>query len=885
MAAKISEPYSFLPESQISSDIFSSNPSVFPHLEFDDGKRNNYNFYRRIKTEQLDSDIQHTLAPHRQTSIYTWATSIQLSEQETVYGIFSPSGVNIWKPGNDGYSRFIEIQPVPIQKACFVDCISSLALIFTYGEKEIYVISDVLSTDLNCIELPDKVRTIGKLTQETALIITESSQAILLDVPTNTFSVKQDNKFKRYIPFRDRAISDSVLFTSNDQFIFSASYSHFSIFRDDFSLLKSISTPVGKPILFSIYESTVFLLIFNENSSKHQIFEIINIFDDEPIVKTLNFEPTEDVVSIIAIENDICLILTKWHAFIMVISDITSQSSVTLSKSFDDFLLTGCLISDHSVSILAAKEGLHILEILSYDELQALIPFQVNRISAALQIHSNPNSDINYAISILQKYYVSVDAFIALDQNRISALSQYENIDINLKIHIDLVELFNKYSNAVVPQFEINAYNLIILKSAVDFVAGLESCEYDVLHTAINRKDVESILVALNSDIATLRFELIDLLITIIQQCIDHYMQYKDIYRSQLKCNQQIIDMLDLALQNFTNVYNPSEHKVDNKSGNLSDHNHIENCNFTLDDYCNLLVLSFKIFPDIEKSLKYAFVLYDINIDKLEKIAVDEKIYPILAGIIHKTGEFDRCDCYYDYLGILCIKPILNYLSEKQYTSDLLQIGEHPVWREHVSNILNYDDLARGFHFISEDGENLDKTATLLWNSAKQGIAENQLTLDQAATLCSIALICCIVNDNLKNLKDEITQKIMLLELQKTSGVDAENIWSSEKLINHFVDQLDFITALSVFGCSMNEREEQINNEILVKILNEYTKANEVISTDILVPILQETRAAKDFPDDVFSMLDDIIKDTTKVKLIKDSLTIARRNIHEILNK
>ena len=880
-AVRISDPYSFLPEDEIGSDIFSSNNSFFRHITYEERSRTreNYDFYTHLRTKPLDENIKKVLFGHKQTSDFTWATSIHVSEQISIYAVFSPSGLNIWQTGGEEFSAFVEIQPVKNRNACFVDCVSTIALLFTYDNKTINVINDITNLEISTFKLTDglKIRTFGQSSQENALIITENSQAITLNVPTLTSKIVPLNKFLKYLPLRQRNVGDSIIFTVFDKVIYAASYSHLSIFNDDFSLQKSIRTPIGKPEFLSVTENAVFLILYDEEEKKQRFVHILNLFDN-PSVNELNFSISENMVQIAAIEDNVCCIATKWHIYLLIITDITLQPSVTISKCFEDYLLACNTISDHNIAILTAREGIHYLDILPFNELLQLIPQQVNRVSVALQLYASqfPNIDLSQMFSELKKYNVSKTAFLVLDENQILSLSNNMNINENLELHISLVRLFLNYHNyfhssndspsAKTDDFELNAYNLISLKKSIDFINDKKSCEFYVIKSAINQKDSTGIFKALDFDIKNNRFELVDLLIDIANDCYLHYSKWSDVYQSKIICPKQILKLIHSALSLFKYVKN------------VDDGNNFE-FNYSLDDYIRLCELSIQISrekqieKDINKAIEYALVLLNISVDNLEELGLKLTVEEILAEIIHNTTKInEKCNKYYELLGEKCIDPILKYLSKKQYTADILEIGELPEWKNHVPEALNYDSTALGFHYISEKGSKLELSAEFLWQAINDGITANSLSLDQAASLCSIALMCCYINGKPKKLKTKIERKIYVLEIQKTSGIqygqNNDSVMPSKKLIDYFIALNNPTTALGIYISTAEERNDQENGVVLAKILFLYEALIKENGKDKfpLLEIFQESQLGKFIP----KSIDRELRKTVKVDEIYD---------------
>ena len=591
--ASITDPYYFIPDSDISSDAFSSSSSIFYHMDFEDSEsnlnqqnsgRSKYDFYSHIQTIHPDDETLAKLAPHRQPSKFIWATSFQISEQSFLFAVFIPFGLVIWNSkqrqqqsfANENESEFYKIKPVEFQKATFIDCINSRSLIFTYkDEKFLYIIHNVgkniiqnedNSSLIRQFDISDTIRTFCQLSPEKALIITNGNSAIIFDVPslTVTKSTSLNFIFKR-MPLRNPSICDSIILTTYnmplDEYVISALYYHLSVFDNadakngSFTFRNTVETVIGTPKLISVIGPTAYLIVKNEKeqmgnseTSKFSFLQINDIYAGKSGFNKINFDSNDDIVNIIAIEKDVCCVLTKYCLHLIIAGDITFQFSLVISKSPNDFIFTGSLISDHTISIMTAREGNHIFEILPFEQLLRLIPYQINRIFAALNLFQQANERHldNYqdSLNILEDCEIEEEAFYEMDRTKIACLSHYNMIQDFVKLHIDLVKLFYTYMDAIsskdlksIDVFEFNAYNLICFNETSLYVGSSVSFEFDVLRNAITRLDIKTVFSCIRSDIKTKHYDHLDFLIRMADRCYDHYEQNENVYQSSLKCH------------------------------------------------------------------------------------------------------------------------------------------------------------------------------------------------------------------------------------------------------------------------------------------------------------------------------------------------------------
>lgn len=954
MASVITDPYYFLSESEISSDVFSSSSSIFYNTNFNDIEPKNnedskYDFYSHIQTIHFDEKTLSKLAPHRQASRFLWATSFQISEQSFLFAIFIPMGLILWKSRkhqqqkNSEYecdSEFYEIKPVESQNATFIDCINSRSLIFTYrNEKLLYIIHNIGSSidddendnpngiDIKTADISDTIRTFCQLSPEKALIVTNGNSAIIFDVPSltklKTFSL---NFILKINPLRSANICDAIIATTSffpseyddegSNFVISASYYHLSVFDNadsvngSFSYKNSISTAIGKPKFMSINGTTAFLIIRNEdknsdNSSIH-FLQLCDIYTKNSTVRNINFDADEEIVSIIAVEKDVCCVLTRYHLHLIIVSYFVFQFSLVISKSQNDFVFTGSLISDHTLSIMTAQGGNHIFEILPYEQLIRLIPYQVNRISVALNLfqvendkhRSNPEESINYddSINILSSCNIEDEAFYAMDKYRITSLVHYNHINDFLKLHLDLVKLFYVYKEKYEPEidfdsitdFEINAYNLICFGEAVSYVGESVSFEFDVLRNAITQRNLQTIFDCVAADIKTRHYNLLDFLIKMANRCYrNHYLHNQEIYRSSVKCHPEVIKLIDQALQSFENYENL-----------IFDH---------LNQYTKLCSLSFAVFDNDEDNklaIEYTMRLFNLLtnsslrpkiIDCIEKVALQHTVIELMARIIHETRLYnEKCNLYYQKFGHNIIKPILIFLLRHEWISDILEIGEIPEWRPYVTKILsNSDSLVLAFNLITEDGSELDRAAKLIWESIKKGISAQTFTVDQAATLCSIAIMCCNVkiNENptryynLVQISTQLQNQFLLLQIQKVSQIsDKDKVLTAQEMLDYFMSEKEYIFALGVFAASPQERDEEQNASlcahILALIYTSYSKLN--LNDNGFVEIMVQSRALKEIPNGLFEQLENEIQDETSRNNLIKLVNEAHRQTEEL---
>lgn len=976
MASSITDPYSFLSESEITTDVFSSSSSIFYHLDFEDldkktnppsSEKSKYDFYNHIQTIHLDEETLVRLAPHRQVSQFIWSTSFLISEQSILFAIFIPFGIIIWKSKqpqqqgqqNEKESEFYQIKPVEKRKATFIDCINSQSLIFTYkGEKVLYIIHDAgnITNEENensgelirkC-DLSSTVRTFCQLSPEKALIITDDNTALIFDVPSltklKTFTYNSVlgpilNPILKLNPIRNQNICDSIILTTstlpfdydeendndneNENYVISASYYHLSVFDNadnkdgSFTFRNTVETVIGKPKYVSVIGSTAFLMVKKEkqesdtpDKSGVSLLQIYDIYSESSRCRQILFDSNEEIITIIAVENDVCCILTRYHLYLIIASDITFQFSLVVSKSFNDFIFTGSLISDHTISILTAHEGNHVFEILPYDQLLRLIPYQVNRVLAALNLFQTENeqneedADYQDSVSLLEHCDIDKEAFYEADKQKIVSLTHFKMIQDFLKIHLDLVKLFYIYITKKlkeggqtddeiqselksINEFEINAYDLICFNETVLLVGDSVSFEYDVLRNAIMQRNLQTIFDYIKTDITSKHYNLLDFLINMTDSCFkEHYIPNEKVYLSTLKCHPQLKILIDTALHSFKGQY-----KLISK--------HIE-------QYTKLCSLSFPVLDEEENDgdeneqkrfktqIEYAMELFKLDeeykehaISCAEQIALDHSVIELMAWILHITQLYvTKCNLYYDTFGSYIIMPILVYMLEQGWIADIFDIGEIPEWRPYATELLtDADSLLLAFHLITEEGDELSRAAELLWQSISNGIKRKVFTLDQAASLCSITLMCCTVKLNedqnefayLNEIKQNAQDQFMLLKLQKTSKITDQNTClTPNELMDYFIDHKDYIVALSVYGCSINERNEEQNASALANIISLLAISWKNPLTDgSLKQILVESRALENIPNGLFENLEKSISQFEKRNLVLDIVKSA----------
>lgn len=858
-----------------------------------------------IKSLHFTEDIFRQIFPHQHPSSDLWATTFRISDQELLFAIFVPFGLIIWNNSNQK-SRFYDIKPVEKRKAAFIHCQISVSLIFAYeGDSKLYAVHNVENLKdetISTLDLQHEILTFGKVRPELALVITKNQEAVIVDVPSMTKQSSFSLSFtEKWNPLRKTLIHDTLLFTTvtdenHDEFyelIVALSSKQLSLFQLDetatnFNRIHSITTKRGTPLFISIIRNTAFLIL-DASQQGYTFLRIDDIYSSHSEVHEITLNLTEEIISLIAIEPNLCCILTRYNLHFCIVNEIDSIISIVLSKTSTDYILTGSLISDHILSILTASEGNYIIEVDTIEQLLSSLPYQINNIAQALTILDDTSSESIYddAIALLEKAHVSNQAFLTLDK-RFTTFVPKHPIENQLVHHLKLVSLFNLLTDqgkeeTVERELEINAYNLICLKVTEKYFEKETSFEFDAIRNVTRQRDLSVIFEFIHNDLSSHTFKLIPLLHQFIIECYEnHYKENDDIYRSEIKCHPEVIELLNESLS----AVSSSEDWIANN----------------ITRYSELCLFSFILLNDKEKSIQYTMNLFktdQISIETIEHLALEFDAYELLAEIIHQCDQFaEKSRFYYEHFKGH-IRPILEYMKHNNWIWDILQLGEIPEYRNDVTQLLaDFDSLTLAFHFITEDCRDMDKAAQLLWAISRECMENKRFTLEESATFLSLALMSCSLlipekptrkSQSFIKLYEQIQNKLILLEYQNKLFTKPENahmvyVMASDEIIDVFLKKEDPTLALSALTLSFSERDEGKNGRYLALIFGLYaTQLEDKINTPIrqlpLYQIIVDSRLPA-VPSNFEIELEKCVRNTQVKDLIIRLVSEAVNSIH-----
>ncbi|KAH0789151.1 hypothetical protein GPJ56_006904 [Histomonas meleagridis] len=782
----------------------------------------------------------------RSTTEITWALSFKgYDENSLIFALFSSTGIQFWFPLKESLYALPNIGFVPNGKAAFSTSNSNISLLFEVTNGSLFLVPNCEEPEAFNIPNESPIRCMGSISDDTFAIISENNSTTFLKISSQELEVQKFNPLLYVNPFRQPRLSDSKIFISDQNYIYSVSKNRLSVFSlETLEYVNSVSIPSGSPISISTYQTTTYILT-KADSSLLILLRISDVITSPTVTSTRKVTSDSPNLFLVGVDSDTCCICEKYTMLVFVFTEKVQSLCLNVSNSFDDYIMTASTFSQRSVSVCCAKSGYYELNVLSPQEMLHLLPEQIRLISKAFHYFKKLKS--NKSFLILSESNPTDESFSIFDHDLLMSFTED-----SLNDHLLLVQMYTLYSPELIDNFEINAYNYLCLRELKkQFEDKSEIFEFNT------ENDLNSFLFNVKLDFEHENFSSLEIIITLIQICFEHYDSNQYLYPSKVLILPELNEIIDTSLQHPDKI--PHE------------------------QYLKVCEISLKLKVN-EEHIQNILKLVEYLPNECEVIGVKYNIYEVLAKYIHITNDYKKVDEYYDMNGDDYIINILLCLYNENYVADIIEIGSSQKTHKIVSDFISdkYDLLIQAFNAISDEPVEIKRAISLLWNAVLEGIENNSFTLDQASTFCSIALICCYVIDE-NELQKEIDKKFKLFELQKVSCDDEEDdrVLSTDELIENLIKKKDNLLALCAYVLTSNERNDDENGKLLASIIFNFANENGTFDKIENIPIVEalvESNAIECIPNSLERELDILITNKEIVEKVMNAVNEAMQN-------
>ena len=423
------EPYAFLPNVQ--HEINDTNNSSLYTLNFEEDS---------ICSIVSQINIPDQLTKASSTAINlntsTWSLSYKMNESgDLIYALFSSFGIYFWFPYQEKVIHMTDSGFVKNNMACFGKCGDSVALLYLTNGGKLFLVPDCYVNQLVELNLKEKIRCMGSITDGKFAIVTESKKLFAINIEEKSIILISNNRIYSLNPFRKTAFYDSLMFITDDSFAYSVSYNHFSVFqKDTLENVGSVSIPYGIPVSISIVEDCAFILIMTDKPHEYVLINVVNIFT-EPIIQLMkNISLETEKIGLVAIAKDMCCIYQKWTMMIFICNEKIQSLSLNVSNSFDDTILTANSFEIGTISIFSLKSCYYKISILPFEKIIKLMPEQLKIVEKAFNFFKK--SKISKAFDLLHSTKPNAISFSRFDHNML--MKFYDNV---IEDHLTLIQI------------------------------------------------------------------------------------------------------------------------------------------------------------------------------------------------------------------------------------------------------------------------------------------------------------------------------------------------------------------------------------------------------------------------------------------------------------
>ena len=639
------------------------------------------------------------------------------------------------------------------------------------------------------------------------VFVTTDSSTVVWNFETGLKEVSSVNMFVSMSPFRRANLIDANAIKVWQGLVVGTMAGKIGVFSTTQELITSVNMGDGVPYGIDIVGNRGCVLVEDEGHWKIVSFVIEkssgNVVCTVSSVKEIDVR--EQVVGFGMVGQDLCVIAERDRLQVVVFAEYIEPVYLAVSQTSDDVVISaeagmGC------VKLASVKSGIVVLEIAPVDEVRQRFDEQTKLAAQCLDAWCRGDERMCREIASYCKFS---DHVLEQCDLRIATISGediqslLEVLSYRARLHIQLVSMIHALKCSHIESFVMHGYSLVVLMTALRWCLACASGECEVFTRAFFAGNSSEIADVIRSEFQAKNYRWLNLLILLAEDCFKHYSEYQELYDTDRRAPPEIIDVVRMALADFDLQWTES---------------------FTVDAYRRLATVGLQIIPNREEAISYARKLFDTSIDICEQVAIDGAAYPILADILHQTEDvsltYSKCNVYVDKLGACAVEPILTCLWEKGYISDIMEIGVLPDWREVAGRLLSFDSLVHAFHCVSEHDGDLLQAAHLFVQAAREGSKQHLYTLDQMATLYSMAKMCCsAAADTHGDLYKLIDNQLMILELQKATGIGDGQVLPPDELISIFLAQRNPLVALCVYTSSFHERTALENAIKLAEII------------------------------------------------------------------
>lgn len=807
----------------LSSEEISLFQLKYAHETLLSGKTAAKSAFALMNTIPYDDEINLALSAYRRPTNYLWSLSYILSDNTSIYVIFTPAETIIWSSETDRETAIFHIGAIERNKAVLIDCDSHLSLVAVTSKTKITLISNVFDPEIIDYTAKDEVSTICALNHNNICIVYKHRSVSIFNAETRKFTEINYPFYERFNFFRKPLINESLVLINHKEDLIGFVNGYVTLYDNEYQPLQSIGVPSGKPISATAYDDSIFFTTEN-----HQVFRICNYKSEKPEVSTQKLENEVDLTRISAVSPITCLVCTDWTVQVITFTEITP--SLRCSDTFDNFII-GIFGGQDTLRVLTTIGGMSNLFI---PDPETSIPL-VELLRSILRqfIHGKQVDEI------LKTHDIQLSVYNELAQQITDSVNF--SIKERIAVHKELFKLACRYFNDFDSSFfASNHFKMSVMQAST-------STDFGELTDMIrSMKDISELFncVAKNPHKFSSPF------LAILNSAIGSVVAagFGLIHKHNFVAETASFEAALIACLDFT----------DPKS----------------DEYCGFVRIFALTQPDPQKLLISLFANRPIE---AEKIAIEVHSFTSVAEMSRIDGDFKRLDRCYAKCGEICVEKLVDYYSDRDVpcVAELLEAGKFKEFRKAVIEALAFDDAALAFQYIQDDGD-FAKAAQLLYDYVKEN--RKDLSVSQAASLLSIANLACIADssDSIERLKRSIENRLSVLELQKIRGLGAVDIVESSDLIKHFMKLGEQGTTLSIIASTYDDRDDEENANYLVDAI----LLDENIGEKNMTQILEATAAAATVPQSLRAVLDRKVKDLATKTIIQNAFINANKNIN-----
>lgn len=805
-------------------------------------------------------DLGRIAFEHSESYEFTWALI------DECFVLFTMVGTFLWD--KDGFRCVDDLQCVPRGCAKFLN--GNSMIIVKSGDSQFRVIAlsgwrNVAATEVANVRCFDQLGSAPVI-----VFVANDMSTALWNFETGSKEVISMNWLSSMNPFRRPSLGDSTALKACDNLIVAASSGRVSVFDTKFALLASIETCRGNAIAIDVMGSTGSVLVSAEDGWKIVNFEIQQVESRVNCVccGVKDIEVKGELVGFGIVGDGTCMVAERDRLQVVVFADYIAPVVLALTETPDDRVISA-ESRIGSISFATVKNGVTLLEVAPLDQVKAKVDEQTKLLASCIEAWCR--GDIEMCREIAKFCDFSVDVLELCDLRIIQVCGEDMNSLLDalverVTLHSTFVTMIHELTNIHIDAFALHGYSLVVLITALRWCLASRSSDCNVFAQAFHAGDSSQLINVIRAEFELKQYRWLKLFLLLAEESFKHFQENAELYDTNLRASPDVIELVRATLSQFDLHWSP---------------------NFTIDDYRRLCTIGLRIIPDTDESISYIMKIIGTSLDVCERIALETSAYPVLAEILHMSQDISKCKLYTHHLGLDCVEPILSDLLKKGHVADILRIGSIAEWRDVASHLLSFDSLVLAFHYVTENDGDLLQAANLFIQSAKEGTKEHLYTIDQVTTLYSMAKLCCsAAAGEHGELFRAIDNQLMILEIQKSTGIGGNQVMAPNELIDSFLSKKSLLVALCIYTCSFHERTPEANASILADIVAAFAaeavgiKDSDSQEAVDLVSYLVESNAVVDLPRMFESELSKRIRNKFTVQKIMQMVREAQAILH-----